>query len=258
VVYHAAAVLGARNEAALMVANRDGTANIARACIAEKKPPRMVLISSMAAGGPAQRGVPKLSNDDDQPVTMYGRSKLASEQVLAPMEFPWVVLRPPVVYGPGDREAMLPMFRAVRFGIAPTFGDGSMEISLVTVADLVDAIVLAGTADSVIGRTFYVNHPEVVTGIELMRRIALQMNRSPWPLRIPRWAARSALSITGAWAGITRRASVLHPDKIHEFYQEAWTADPREFIHATGWTPHAPLDRGLTETAAWYREQGWI
>ena len=58
----------------------------------------------MAAGGPAQRGVPRTADGNDHPVTMYGRSKLAAEQALPRLAVPWVVLRPPVVYGPRDRE----------------------------------------------------------------------------------------------------------------------------------------------------------
>lgn len=258
VVYHAAAMLGAPMEAALMAANRDGTINVVQACANLPAPPRVVLISSMAAGGPARRGVPKVANADDQPVTMYGRSKLAAEQALAASALPWCVLRPPVVYGPRDREGFLPLFKSVRFGIAPMFGDGSMEVSLIHVSDLVDAIVLAGTASSVETRTFYVNHPQIVTGADIVRAIARTMQRAVVPVPIPRWVARAALGVTGMWAEAFRQKSILHPDKLHEFYQEAWTADPSPFIAATGWQPALDLEHGLADTAAWYRKAGWV
>jgi nucleoside-diphosphate-sugar epimerase len=72
----------------------------------------------MAAGGPAARGAPKRDTSSDAPVTMYGRSKLASEQALAVVEVPWVVLRPPTVYGPRDRDNLLAIFKAAKYGIA--------------------------------------------------------------------------------------------------------------------------------------------
>jgi nucleoside-diphosphate-sugar epimerase len=212
----------------------------------------------MAAGGPARRDVPRTADGNDRPVTGYGRSKLAAEQALASFALPWCILRPPVVYGPGDREGFLPLFKAVRFGIAPTFGDGSMQVSLVHVADLADAIVLAGTLAGAERRTFYVNHPEVVTGAEIVRTIARTMNRSPLPVPIPRWAAAVALGLTGMWAAVFRQKSILHPDKLHEFYQEAWTADSSPFIAATGWHPVMKLERGISDTAMWYRKAGWI
>jgi nucleoside-diphosphate-sugar epimerase len=258
VIYHAAAMLGAPTEAALMAANRDGTINVARCAATLAAPPRVVLISSMAAGGPTQRGVPRTADGSDHPVTGYGRSKLAAEQALRESAVPWCVLRPPVVYGPRDREGFLPLFRAVKLGIAPMFGDGSMEVSLIHVTDLVGAVVLAGTAADVEARIFYVNHPEIVTGADIVRTIARVMNRSPLPVPIPRWAATAALRATGMWADLFGQKSILHPDKIHEFYQEAWTADPSPFIAATGWQPALDLECGIADTAAWYAQAGWI
>lgn len=258
VVYHVAGLLGAATEAPLVAANCDGTLHVARACAAERSPPRLVLVSSMAAGGPARRGTPKLASGDDHPVTMYGRSKLGGEQVLLSLPVPWTVLRPPVVYGPRDREGFLTLFKAVRWGVAPTFGDGSMEISLIHVADLADAIVAAGNAAGVLGQVFYVNHPEITTGADLMRGIARVMNRSVFRISVPEWAAGVALTITGAWAEAFHQQTILYPDKAHEFYQEAWTADPSPFMRATGWQPKWDLERGIADTKAWYQEMGWI
>jgi dihydroflavonol-4-reductase len=258
VVYHAAAMLGAPTEAALMVANRDGTINVARCCASLASPPRIVLISSMAAGGPARRDAPRSADGNDQPVTRYGRSKLAAEQALATFTVPQCILRPPVVYGPGDHEGFLPLFKSVKFGIAPMFGDGSMQVSLVHVSDLADAIVLAGTTAGIESRTFYVNHPEIVTGASIVRTIAHHMHRSPLPVPIPRWAAAITLGLTGMWADVFRQKSILRPDKLHEFYQEAWTADASPFMAATGWQPKLDLEHGIRDTGAWYQKAGWI
>jgi nucleoside-diphosphate-sugar epimerase len=256
-IYHVAALLGAGTEAALVAANRDGTANVARAADAETVPPRVVLVSSMAAGGPAERGVPKRAAGDDHPVTGYGRSKLAAEQALAQFPLDWIVLRPSVVYGPRDRDSFLPLVKLVKCGLAPTFGDGSMETSFLEVHDLVEAMIIAG--DSALSRqVFYVNHPEIVTQSQLMQRIAQTLGRSTISLPIPEWAARMALAMTGAWSDLTHQKSILHSDKIHEFYQPAWTADPSVFMAATGWRPQYPLSRGLAETVTWYRQAGWI
>ena len=257
-VYHAAAILGSPSEALLMAANRDGTANVGRLAANAPARPRVVLVSSMAAGGPAKKGAPRTLDDPDEPVTAYGRSKLASEQALATSGAQWCALRAPVVYGPRDREGFLPLFKAAKFGLAPTFGDGSMEVSLVYVSDLVNALLLAGTTPDIAARTFYVNHPEIVTGAKIVGTVARAMHRSPLPIAIPRWAATAALGVTGAWADVMGRKSILFPDKIHEFYQEAWTADPTPFISATGWRPVVDLERGIAETVAWYSKAAWI
>jgi nucleoside-diphosphate-sugar epimerase len=258
IVYHAAAVLGASTEAELMAANHDGTRRLAEACVAAGRAARFVMVSSMAAGGPAQPGAPKRGAGDDRPVTMYGRSKLAAEVALREMPLRWTVLRPSVVYGPGDREGLLPLFKAARWGIAPMFGDGSMEVSLVHVGDLADALVLAGVAPHLESQVYYINHPEVLTGRGISQAVGLAMGKSVWLVPLPEWAAQATLQITGLWADLTRQKSILHPDKIHEFYQPAWTADPTPFMHATAWMPQWDLTHGLDDTMRWYRAEHWL
>lgn len=258
VVYHVAALTGAVDEAEFMLANRDGTSNLARAAVEAGSTQRFVLVSSGAAGGPARFGTPKRAEDENRPVTMYGRSKLASEQALQREQLPWTILRPPTVYGPRDRENLLALFKAARLGIAPVFGDGSMELSIIHVADLVDAIVRAATTDGLDQQLFYVNHPEVVTAAGLARAIGKEMGRDPLLLPIPEWLARAALHATGAWAAALRRKTILRADKANEFFQEAWTGDAAPFIAATGWTPQWTLDAGMHQTATWYREHGWL
>ena len=138
------------------------------------------------------------------------------------------------------------------------FGDGSMDVSLIHVSDLADALVLAGTIADIDHRVFYVNHPGIVTGADIVRTIARVMKRSPLPIPIPRWAAAVTLGLTGMWADVFRQKSILHPDKLHEFYQEAWTGDASPFIATTGWQPKLDLEHGISDTAAWYQKAGWI
>jgi nucleoside-diphosphate-sugar epimerase len=259
VIYHVAALTGAVDEAEFLLANRDGTANVVHAARADGGTARIVLVSSMAAGGPAARGRPKGADGLDAPVTMYGRSKLASELVLRGADLPWVILRPPTVYGPRDRDNLITVFKAARLGIAPVFGDGSMEVSVVHVEDLADAIVLAGTAgEAVLGKTYYVNHPERLSSAELVREIGRTMGRNVTLLPIPEWAARVALTATGAWAAALRRKTILRADKANEFFQAAWTGDAAPFIAATGWQPRFDAATGLAHTHDWYRQAGWL
>jgi hypothetical protein len=75
---------------------------------------------------------------------------------------------------------------------------------------------------------------------------------------LPAWAARGALSITGGVARLTGRATILTPDKAHEFFQPAWTGDPAPLTRDTGWLAEHDLTHGLAETARWYRAQGWL
>ena len=259
VILHVAALTGAVDEAEFLSANRDGTANVLTAAANARHHPRLVYVSSMAAGGPSRRGIPKRDADDDRPVTMYGRSKLAGEGVLRASSHPsWVILRPPTVYGPRDRDNLLTIFKAARTGFAPVFGDGAMELSAIHVGDLADACLAAASADGVARGTFYVNHPEVVTSAELVRRIGASMGRRVRLIGIPEWLARGILTLTGASAALFHRKTILRADKANEFYQEAWTGDPAPFTERTGWRAERDLTTGLAETYAFYREAGWL
>jgi nucleoside-diphosphate-sugar epimerase len=257
-VCHLAALTGAVDEAEFLHANRDGTAHLLAAASAGSPGARFLYVSSMAAGGPARRGRPRTSDAPDQPVTMYGRSKLAGEIATRAAGLPWVILRPPMVYGPRDRDNLLILFRAARRGIVPVFGDGTMELSAVHVTDLADAIVRAIDAPGIPGHTFYVNHPQVVTSRALVTAIGEVQGRHVRIVPLPAPVARMALGAIGAAAALLRRRTILRYDKANEFYQEAWTADPAAFIAATGWSPAFDLERGVADTYRWYQAAGWL
>ncbi|MCB9517814.1 MAG: NAD-dependent epimerase/dehydratase family protein [Gemmatimonadales bacterium] len=259
VVHHVAALTGAVDEAAFLAANRDGTARLLRAAEAAGSVSRFVHVSSGAAGGPAALGTPKVDAGDDRPVTMYGRSKLAAESVVRDAALPWTILRPPAVYGPRDTANFLTVFRAAkRFGIAPIFGDGSQELSLIHVVDLANACVAAGESAGAVGGLYYVNHPEPVTSRELVTAIGREVGRDLTIVPLPHALTRLALRCTGAWAEFRRQPTILRADKVHEFTAPAWTGDPRPFMADTDWTATYDLARGLADTAAWYRNAGLL
>jgi nucleoside-diphosphate-sugar epimerase len=258
VVYHVAGLVAAMDEPAFLRANRDATRNLVEAIRRGGGPgARLVLVSSMAAAGPAERGQPLTGEEPARPVTQYGRSKLAGEAVVRDSGLPWTILRPPMVYGPRDTE-VLKIFKLTRGGLAPIFGDGTQELSAVFGPDLADALVAAGNSDRALGRTYYACHPEIFASGELVRRVAAVQGRSVRLLPLPDWVARSALAITGLTARLAGQPTILTPDKANEFLQPAWTGDPGPLIADTGWRPAHDLALGLQATEEWYRSQGWL
>ncbi len=211
----------------------------------------------MAAGGPASRTRPRTGNEPNAPVTMYGRSKLAGEEVVRRSGLRWTILRPPLVYGPRDTE-ILKVFRIARSSLVPVFGDGGQELSAVYGPDLAESLIAVARTDAAIGRTYYACHPERFTSAEFVRAVGRSLNRQVRILPLPAWVARSALGVTGALARLTGRRTILTADKANEFFQPAWTGDPSALIRDTGWQPGHDLASGLAATAEWYRQHGWL
>jgi nucleoside-diphosphate-sugar epimerase len=256
VVYHVAGVVAARSEAEFLRANREGTRNLVAAA-ESRGSPRFVFVSSLAAGGPALQGSPLRGNEAPHPVTAYGRSKLEAEQVVKASRLPWSIVRPPIVYGPRDRE-VLKLFKIARLGIAPVFGSGTQELSAIHAADLAAALLAVGESDNAVGRAYNACHPEVFTSADFSRAIASAMGCSVRTVRIPPALGRAMLTLTETSCRLTGRTTILTTDKANEFFQPAWTGDPGPLIQDCDWHPVYDLRCGLAETYQWYRKAGWL
>lgn len=256
VVYHVAGLTAARDAGEFHRVNVEGTTRLLGAAAAAGVR-RFVLVSSLSAAGPSPRGGLRASDDPCEPVSEYGRSKAEAEQAVRAGAVPWVIARPPAVYGPRDAE-MLKVFKIAQLGIAPVFGEGGQELSLVFGPDLAQALALLGTAPGVERHVYYPAHPEVVTSAELVRLIGQAMGRQPRLIPVPRMVASGVLAVTGTAARLAGQATLLNPDKAHEFFAPAWTCDPRPLEAATGWTASHDAASGVAETLAWYRKEGWV
>ena len=256
VVFHVAGLVAARDEDEFLRCNRDGTAGLVAAA-ARAQASRFVYVSSMAAGGPAQPGHPLTGSEPARPVTAYGRSKLAGEAVVAAADVPWVIVRPPTVYGPRDRE-VLKVFRMARIGIAPVFGDGTQQLSAVHGADLAAGLIAAGTAPTTPGNIYYACHPEVVTSAAFVRAVGTALGRRVTLVPVPVRLGRALLGATEAAARLAGRTTILTRDKANEFFQAAWTGDPAPLVRDAGWQPAYDLAAGLADTFRWYRSAGWL
>jgi nucleoside-diphosphate-sugar epimerase len=256
IVYHVAGLVAARNEEEFLRVNRDGTRHLLEAAAATSSA-RFLLVSSMAAGGPSVAGRPHLGDEPARPVTAYGRSKLAGEEVVRSGPLPWTILRPPAVYGPGDRQ-ILKVFKIARLGIAPVFGGGRQELSLVYGPDLGDVLASAGHAPATTGGLYYPCHPEILTSGEMLRTIGRAMGKHVTVLPLPSAIARSMLALTATGARITGKATLLTPDKANEFFAPAWTATPDPLTRDSGWRAEHDLATGAARTLEWYRAERWM
>jgi nucleoside-diphosphate-sugar epimerase len=192
-----------------------------------------------------------------RPLTPYGRSKLAGEQSVRESGAIFTILRPPIVYGPRDRQT-LRLFRMARRGLVPLLGDGSQELSLVHATDLADALVAAAVSPGTIGGVYHAAHTEVWTQRALLEEIGRAVGARPRLIPLPVAVVRAALAMSGALTRLTGRPTLLDPAKAPELLAPAWTCATSVLERDAGWQARIPLTRGAREAAAWYAQAGWL
>jgi nucleoside-diphosphate-sugar epimerase len=264
VIVHVAGLIAARSRQEFHAVNAGGTARLVEA--ARRVAPglrRLIYVSSLSAAGPARRGQPLDETLPPRPVSAYGRSKLAGEDMVRSGAVPWTILRPPTVYGPGDRET-LRAFRFARLGAMPQYGRPEQELSFVHVQDLARAVI-AAVAPACEGQTYFACHPEVATWREAMTAIfqaaRAALGKPPVAPRfvpIPRAATVAILSLLGSAARLAGRATLLSRDKAAELLADAWTCTSAALTRDSGWRAAIDLRAGLPGTAQWYAKHGWL
>ncbi|HYC95946.1 MAG TPA: NAD(P)H-binding protein, partial [Sphingomicrobium sp.] len=201
---------------------------------------RFVHVSSLAAREP------KLS--------AYGASKAGSEALISASSLPHAIVRPPAVYGPGDRE-MLELFRMARRGIVLLPPGG--RLSLIHADDLGRLLLALADPDAPKGllvepddgRHRGWSHEEF--GQALGRALGRRVTTFSTPRPILNFCAQIDRLVRRDRAKLTQ-------DRVAYFCHPDWMVDPGRGAPENLWRPEIDTERGLAETAKWYREQGWL
>jgi nucleoside-diphosphate-sugar epimerase len=269
-VYHlAGATLPLRTELYQRI-NVDGTRHLAESCIRQVNPPVLVYVSSLAAAGPTREDKPLTEEMPPQPVSAYGRSKLAAERTLRTLaaNLPITVLRPPSVMGPGD-VYVLKLFRLSRLGLALVPGRRTPRLSWIYVEDLVEAMILAAergqrlTADSSPNReergVYFVALDEFISALDLAALAAAVLGkRIRWTLHFPDALCRVVACFNDLRSRVTGRAYWVNADKITEALAGSWICSTEKAKRELGFHCRTDLTHAFHRTAQWYRAQGWL
>ena len=258
VVYHLAGLTSARSRAAFLAVNAAATGALAAAAAAAPAPPKFVLVSSLAVAGPRAAARPAREEDPPAPITPYGESKLRGEEALARegAGLRRVIVRPPWVYGPGDRQT-LALFGMAARGFFPAVRGGCMAVSLVHVDDLVEALVLAGASPRADGRVYYATDGAAHTVAELGSALLAACGGGR-AVPVPGIALRLAGLAGDAAAWATGRPALLGRHKACEGLQEGWVCDDARIRAELGYRSRVGLASGVAETLLWYRRRGWL
>ena len=229
--------------AAYRATNVQGTLRVAEA-VRHTGARRFVFVSSIKALAESDHGRPLKETDTPAPVDPYGISKLEAEQALAAFGRQYgleiVIVRPPLVYGPGVRANFLQLMTAIARGFPLPLGAIDARRSLVFVDNLADALVHCATDPRAAGQVFHVSDGYDLSVAELAVTLARLLNQPSRLLPVPPSWLRIAGRLTGRSAQVDRLIGSLQLDTSHI----------RETL---GWQPPYSVQHGLLETANWYR-----
>lgn len=244
-VIHLAGAVKSPHPSGYYAANERGTRNLVEALAAAAPGARLVHVSSLAACGPSPDGrASTLPPEHARPCSIYGDSKRRAEFAVAEAgcALRWLVLRPGIVYGPGDPATRL----LVRQALAPVtlVPWRPRPLSLVHVEDLVTALLMALDAD-VHGRFVPIEGPDRLDTHSLPRALAAACGRRARLLPIPidlAWPVAWTADLLARWRG---RASIFSSDKLREIRAAGWVCDPRPARDLLGFEPRIPTAEGF-------------
>jgi nucleoside-diphosphate-sugar epimerase len=239
-VIHIAGVIGALRRNDFFVANEQGSLAVAEAA-ARNGVKRFVYISSLAAREPE--------------LSMYGASKRAGEVAVGQFKsrMSVVVLRPPAVYGPGDRGT-LPLLRSLTQSFAVIPGTSASRFSLIYVDDLARIVVEAAEATRTGTVELDDGQREGYGWRELAQIASATEQKRIKPIFLPKSVAMAVGVGVEAFAKLRGTLPFVSPDKIQQLYFGDWVA------RGEGWPLKEPVDfaHGFKSTVDWYRKAQWL
>jgi nucleoside-diphosphate-sugar epimerase len=259
-IVHNAGVVKVRQPEQFIETNERGTRNFFEAVLAANQEVRKVVyISSLAAAGPSTPDRKRTEADPPNPITVYGRSKLAGEKVALSYsdQFPVVAVRPSGVYGPGDKE-VLAFFQTVKRGLKPILGNTDRKLQMVHVDDLCRAVFLATTVEVASGSVYFVCEQSSYTFRELIGHIRTAVESSiSIPIVLPAPVFRMIAAVSEFTCKAVGATPMLTREKAGELLAW-WEVDTSRAKAELGFESEIPFAEGARQTAAWYVREGWL
>jgi nucleoside-diphosphate-sugar epimerase len=261
-VVHCAGVVSARDDQAYRAGNVT-TTRVLLETAAElwgrgaPEDPVFILISSLAAHGPAGLDEPAREDAPCLPITAYGRSKLEAEGLINGRDWPFrtVILRPPGLYGPRDRD-FLPLFKAARLGFTARLGRVMQGLSLVDGRDAAAATVALLQAPDAQGVYFVDDGHTGYDFSELAAALGTALDRKVRLLTVPLGLMAFIARVVGS--GRAARSPVLNPDRMRDLNTPGWVCDGARLRKDTGFVARFDLPAGFTDTVRHLKEQGLL
>ena len=259
-VYHSAGLTKAKKKDEYFRANAEGTRLLLEAAIKiNPSLKRFVFLSSQTAAGPSPSATPVTEEIEPHPITTYGRSKRAAEEIVlaARDRLSTTIVRLPAVYGPRDKD-IYAFFKTMRGGLQPVAGFKDKFVSLLHVADVVRGIVMAGESSVSAGQTYFLSSNRIYGWDEIGRITSQVLGRRALTVRIPEWGIYTVSAFAEFFSLFSSKPALINFEKAKDMVQDYWTCDSSKAKRDFGYEQQVSAEEGIKATISWYVQQGWL
>ncbi|MBM2814497.1 MAG: NAD-dependent epimerase [Ignavibacteria bacterium] len=261
-IFHAAGLTSAKNLNEFMQGNCEGTMNLIQAATQNASNlKRFLYISSQAAAGPSEsKENPKTESMPDNPITSYGISKKAAEEVVMSFsnQIPVTIVRPSAVYGPRDTE-IFQIFKSVKMGLGTIVGFNKKYLNLVHSEDVARGAVEAAFSGQTTGKKYFLSSEEFYSWDFLIDTIKRGLGKKyVLKLKLPHFVVLGAGAISGAIGKFSDKPPVFNYEKSIDFIQNYWTCSVEKAKQDFGYRQKISAVQGITDTIRWYRDNHWL
>lgn len=260
IVHHLAGEVYSPRSGNYFKINVEGTKNLVEACLPQNIE-RFIFLSSIQASGPNQaQGILLNEQSPCKPVTSYGKSKLEAEKVIyekyKKRNFPAVIIRAPMVYGPGSlkcRSAAL--FQRINKGAFRLIGKKDHLISTCYIDNLIHGILLAEKNKKAIGKTYFIADRKPHTLLEISNTIAQELMVKLPGGRLPVAVSYLITMILLIPNTIFNFSRLFSWDTMREITND-WACNISFIESEIDYRPSIDFNKGVRTTALWFKKIG--
>lgn len=256
-IIHAAGVTRARTIEEYNTINAQYTFNLAKAAVESGVVKKFVLVSSLAAIGPLNN-IEGIIDEQTapNPVTAYGASKLLAEQKLKTItRLNYTILRPTAVYGPRDTGIFI-FFKQLSQRIEGYIGRTDQRLSFIYVTDLARACVKALTSGG--QQAYNLSDGKSYTKYDLGTEARKTLTGKTFKFHISVNFMKLVATLAEKVSNLKGEAPILNREKLNELTAVNWICSIEQAKKDMGFEPQYNLNKGVTETITWYKQNNWL
>lgn len=220
---------------------------------------KIILVSSLTAVGPSTDGKPVTEETVCHPITTYGRSKLAQEELAISYmnKLPIAILRLHAVYGERDTE-IFKVFQTFKMGLMTLVGFNEKRLNLVHVADTIEGIYAASINEKTTSQTYFIASEKVYTWPEVGNAFAQAFGRKAINVRFPHFLVYVVAAFAEFFSIFSSKPATFNLEKAKDFVQKDWICDVSKAKRDFNFRQTVGLVEGIKRTYDWYKKMNWL